>query len=529
MLELMSEAHITGPAIFRLSIRPKKQKQYSGYLRKFYTPLRPLLTCLFIFGALFPSCRPAEAQSRNVEELPADVGAYGLTYDGTSFWYSNPRTRRVYRVTRSARTSGYFVGNIRMYGMGYNPLDGFIYLGSSRRLIRINPATGAIENSIPVPVERVAGIAFGNDVWYLLEKGTGTIYFYNPELGRNIDSLITRKPELRDLAASRGYLWASDGKSGIIYRYRIEDRSLAGSISGPTRELRGLCFREGQLWVIRRGKSVVDIKRLPYTENDHYIISGEKTYKVRVKLSVRLPPRKRSGFLIVPQPPRNLTQTPRGIKTPDNSWSKRFSIASGERVFSRKIPASPAGGEKIEFAYEYRVTLNNIRFFLPKDFRPEEEDLDTSDAYYYSELDPEDFNKGNPFADLKTVLKSFAGRDRKASSYLFEALRKKGAAVRWVELYRPGNKTGPAESFRAAEVYIRNLGWLPLSLPLEDARNLQVYSRDDRTIQLYRLPDGRARGISPVYFGEGDSVGELRELKAITARPSVDVIPLNRN
>ncbi len=457
------------------------------------------------------------AQS-GAEEVPTvSRTPSGLTHDGTNFWYSDPRERRVYRIPPLGRAASYFVGNIRLYGIQFNPADGHVYLGSSKRLLKINPVTGGVAESISVPVSRVAGIAFGPGTWYLLEKGRGIVHFYSPELGRVIDTMRTGRKELRDIAVFRGNIWMTDGKTGVIYRYRAENKTLTGSVRGPAAKMRGLAFRRGQLWIINRGRGVIE--RLPYSETDHYIVSGESRYLVRVKVSMKIPGglARKDGHVIVLQPPTTTVQRPGAIQTADKQWRNRFFTGSGERVFSRFMKAGGGLlGKRLEFEYRYAVTARNIRWFIASNYKPGNEDLDESPAYFFTKWSPARFNQVRPHALLRDTLKRAKASD---GDSIWKALRESGMPARWTMNYRLEKTDGgdAGKQVAAAQVYLRNLGWVDLNPPLEDPENARLFSRNMDNIQLYRMPDIRARGRSIAYFVEGQRVSGARDIRAIPA------------
>ena len=180
-----------------------------------FKDLSEIFLTLLILICLPTRPQAQSTQSRVSAELPGSKSAYGLTHDGNNFWFSAPEERRLYRVSMKGEVSSFFIANIRMYGLKYNPANGLLYLGSERKILRINPITGGINDSIPVPVKRIAGIGIGPQLLYLLEKGNGIIHYFDPGLGRIIDSLHTGNHDLRDIAIYHGYFWLTDGKDSL--------------------------------------------------------------------------------------------------------------------------------------------------------------------------------------------------------------------------------------------------------------------------------------------------------------------------
>ncbi|MBI3396269.1 MAG: hypothetical protein HY042_10580, partial [Spirochaetia bacterium] len=135
---------------------------------------------LLLFTLSPLAVREVRPQPR-IEEFRGSPSAYGITYDGTNFWYSDPTERRVVRVPPTGRPQTFRMGNQAFFGMAFNPADGFLYVGSERKLLRVNTVTGGLDSTLPIPVPEIGGIAFGGALWYILERDTGILHYYDPK------------------------------------------------------------------------------------------------------------------------------------------------------------------------------------------------------------------------------------------------------------------------------------------------------------------------------------------------------------
>ena len=446
---------------------------------------------------------PAHSQvRRRLEEWPAPIAPYGITYDGTNFWYSDGQSRKIVRIPPSGRPDTFFIGNRKIFGISFNGTDGHIYAGSEGHLLRINPVAGGVEEGVSIPLPEIAGAAFGPGIWYVLEKGTGKIHLFDPSLGRILSSFDTGHTDARDIALYRGYLWVSDGESGIIFRFRASDGRRSGSLRGSVKNLRGLCFAEGQLWVVNRDEK--KIQRMPYTETDRFIAGGEKRYMVHVSMTFQVPATM-NGRVLILQPPNSEAQKARSVRALTAGWNDRTFTSSGERAFSREF------GEKdnrnVSFEYECLILVQNVRYFVPEDYVFAPESIETSAARYFIE-DEDDLNAPSPPASIRQI-KNIA--NERFSQDLWNEARQKNIPIRWTAAFTPGE--AKELSPPVSEIYVRSFGWVPLP-PEPGDREIRNFARNLDRVELYRMPDEKASGISPVFFTT-DQGFEIRNLQAI--------------
>ncbi len=432
------------------------------------------------------------AQSAFKERIPTAGQPYGIAYDGENFWYSEVQTHKITRIPPSGRAQSYSLGSHKILGITYNPSDGRIYAGSEKSLIVINPVTGAVDSHIPMPVEEIAGCVITSSIWYLLEKGTGRVLFYDPALKRVSGRLETGHPEAKDIALYRGTLWISD-ISGTIHRYSLSSSSLTGTLQGPADSLRGLCFVEGQLWIVnRQGQS---LQRLPYTETDFYITSGEIKYLMKVKISISIAPSSR-GSLIVLLPPNTQSQKIRSFRSLEDGWNDRSFTVSGERVLAR--PAGEATSRALTARYECIVTMQNVRYLVPENFRPGQENLETSPSRFYTTASQIDFNGADPHGRLTRIIRRLRQSPSEYSPGLLDLFEKENIPARWSVLFDAAQSGKSNTVSTSIQAYLRNFGWVPVDSAA--AEPFREFSSALNLIELYRMPDRGTRRISQVYL-----------------------------
>ncbi|MBX7058092.1 MAG: hypothetical protein K1X75_08485 [Leptospirales bacterium] len=465
---------------------------------------------------LIQALLPVDLAARRpaVEEYPAPFTPYGLAYDGGNFWYSDIRAQQIVRIPlagSNAQPQRVSMGDRRLYGMAFNPWDGSLYLGVENGALRISPLSGGIDARLRLPVSRVAGIAFGPDLWYLLEKGKGIIHLYDPQLQRTISQLHTGRPELRDITYYRESLWATDAERDLVLRLSPGDGALTGSLVTPASGPRGLTFADGQLWVVFRGTNT--LQRVSFAEQRYFILSGEERYRIRVRLRFQSPESGVQGRIIVLQPPNTSNQQVSGVRAITPGWENRDFTASGERVFEMRRRTTGA----VEFEYEFNAAVRNIRYLIPPDFRPEAEALRNGPAYYYYDGTESAFNDPGVFERLRL----------QAGAATEPSIRQAGAAARWQRLLELGPR-GAAQTPRqvnTVEAYLPGLGWLPINRSDASSEG-RVYERNARVIELFRQPDLLAEGQSAAFIVSEGTVSGSRKMIALPA--TVSAIPVSR-
>ncbi len=509
----------------------KKLPPSAPRTKKTYHVLLP--ASLAILALVFVS-EPGGAQASlsGTEELPLPRSPYGATFDGTHFWTTDIQERRLIRLSPGGRSVSTYLGRGRIYGVDFNPADGHLYVGGEKLLLRVNPVTVGRTDTVPVPVARVAGVAFQGPLWYLLEKGTGTIHVYDPGLKRILNGLRTGRPELRDIAMRGSGLWASDGKSGLVFRYRPIDGVLTGSLRAPSSELRGLTFREGQMWIVDRNRRA--LVRLPYSETEYSIVSGEKRYEVTVEVAFSPTPESK-GNLVLLLPMSTTTQQVTGVNIVSPGWQRGFT-RTGRAVAWRTLASATQGSVR----YTYRVSAQNARWYIPTGYVGPKENLTESAASGYLDAKDEDFNAGNPFDILGSLLPGGAnarsdaavvvpggrtiagggGAGAAVAAFVANA-RRRDLPSRWTVTARLDSAGELTATRLLAEVYLRGPGWVPAESDPSDRR---LFGLDATEIILFASPDGDVRGTGPLLSTQ-DPVGRGRTFSSVNSRTTLTILP----
>ncbi|MBI3395642.1 MAG: hypothetical protein HY042_07400, partial [Spirochaetia bacterium] len=303
------------------------------------------------------------------------------------------------------------------------------------------------------------------------------------------------------------------GRDGILYRFSPDRKVLTGSLRGPLDELRGLTFAEGQLWIVNRKRQTLE--RLPYTETDRYIASGEHKYSLRVKVTFSAPPRP-GGRILVLTPPSTESQKTRGISALSPGWSFDSFTASGERVFSRE---NGLPGERITLEYKASITAQNVRYLVPDDYAPGPEKTDGNAALsYFYDGSERSFQNDDPYVTLKALLIAYKLPINDTDKLLYD-LKKSSLPARWTRLFKL--KDAKFTPVLEAHAYLRGLGWIPVNPDTEG--RLRVFERKEETIEIYREPDRKASGASAVYHVSADTASGAREMTSIPAIVEVNL------
>jgi len=122
------------------------------------------------------------------------TGVQGLAYDGSDIWLCASGTdRHIYKVTYDGTnlypslSYAFPASGGTMRGMAFN--DGYLWLalsissGSSGKIYKINPQTGALIDSLNSPGKEPRGITFANGTLYCNDTSLDSVYSYNKTSG----------------------------------------------------------------------------------------------------------------------------------------------------------------------------------------------------------------------------------------------------------------------------------------------------------------------------------------------------------
>ncbi|MCB1169650.1 MAG: hypothetical protein KDK25_04920 [Leptospiraceae bacterium] len=296
--------------------------------------------------------------------FPVPGVPYGLAHDGEYFWFTELTGRKLYRADSKGRIQAYFYGNRYLYGIRFSPYDGYIYAGSRNCFYRYSPVTGKQLDRLSVPVDRVAGLAFGPGVIYLLEKGSGKVHVYSPDSGRILYSGSTGLKKARDIAFYRGQIWITEGDTGLIHRFDPDGFRPTGSLEAPSQTLRGLAFVKGELWILDRDR--LRLEPVFFSEGPNFIAGQEKNHSLVYRISWK--ELKDRALVVV------LPASGRGQRVGSPQLSGKYQItylADGTRVVLIRSATSGASG-----AVEFRIpiSLRSVHYLFQKSEAPEKKE-----------------------------------------------------------------------------------------------------------------------------------------------------------
>ncbi|PJZ31416.1 hypothetical protein [Leptospira kmetyi] len=429
------------------------------------------------------------------QEIKLTENAYGFTYDGTNFWYIDSTHRSLYRVDPSGRQESFSLNIPFLTGINFDPREGRIFVGARKLILKVEPNTGGVTERIPVPIEKIGGIASQDSLLYILDQENGKISILDKATGKLIGGFLTDRAQPRDLVFARDSIWVSDSSDGNIYRYNPNNGSVTGSIKTPSKEIRGMVFLGSRIFVVdRTGK---EVRKVSFVETDRFIASGETTHIMKVRITFSLNELSvAGGSLGVFQPPTTEHQRIRNLKMTDAGFKQDF-IGNG-RAFVKVLGVDDVKGKQtLEYSFEART--QNIRYYVTDDFLEKKESIG-------DDLKP--FLKGPPLGVQKNsyyVDKIFDARlFRNSMPALKKSLLDSGVPVR---SQYTATISGPnSVSFKdTMDVYVPGFGWAPVQnvKPASDESS-RVFKKGEESIDLFRA-ENWDEIQSPVFYKSRNS------------------------
>ncbi|TGK28055.1 hypothetical protein EHQ12_13575 [Leptospira gomenensis] len=445
------------------------------------------LIVLFCFVSV-----PALSQDQDIKLTD---GAYGFTYDGTNFWYIDSSHRSLYRVDPSGRQESFPMNIPFLTGIHFDPREGRIYVGSKKLILKVEPNTGGVTERIPVPVDKIGGVASQDSLLYILDQENGKISILDKATGRIIGGFLTDRAQPRDLVFARDSLWISDSSDGNIYRYNPNNGAITGSVKTPAKDIRGMVFLGSKIFVVdRTGK---EIRKISFVETDRFIASGEVTRQIKVRLTFSLDQLSiAGGSLAVLQPPTTEHQRIRNLKMGESGFKQDF--IGNARAFSKLLSVDDKKGKQT-LEYSFEVRTQNIRYYVTDDFLEKKERIG-------DDLKP--FLKGEPLNDQKNsyyVDKIFDARlFRNNISALKKNLIEAFIPVR--SLYSVSVQSAGPVSFKdSLEAYIPGFGWAPiLNVKPASDESSRVFKKGEESFDLFRA-ENLEDIVSPVFYKSRES------------------------
>ncbi|WP_078124615.1 hypothetical protein [Leptospira alexanderi] len=429
------------------------------------------------------------------QEIKLTENAYGLTYDGTNFWYLDSTHRSLYRVDPNGRQESFSLNIPFLAGISFDPREGRIFVGARKLVLKVEPNTGGVTERIPVPIEKIGGIASQNSLLYILDQENGKISILDKATGKLIGGFLTDRVQPRDLVFARDSIWVSDSSDGSIYRYNPDNGAITGSIKTPSKEIRGMVFLGSKIFIVdRAGK---EVRKISFVETDRFIASGETIHLMKIRVTFSLNQLSiAGGSLGIFQPPTTEHQRIRNLKINQPGFKQDF-IGNGKAFVKILGVDDSKGKQTLEYSFEVRT--QNIRYYVTDDFLEKRESIG-------DDLKP--FLKGESLETQRNsyyVDKIFDARlFRSTISALKKNLLDSGVPVR--SQYTVSISGPDSVSFKdTIDVYIPGFGWAPIqNVKLSSDESSRVFKKGEESIDLFRAENWNDIQ-SPIFYKSRDS------------------------
>ena len=148
--------------------------------------------------------------------------AIGICYDGANLWITGGGSQEIFNISI---INGEMIRAIRLSEGDYYYLDfrdPHIYLADklSNSIITVDPATGAMTDSIKAPSFAIDGFCFDGSNFWILEQSTLKIFVTDTD-GNLINTFRAPTEQPSGLAFSEGVIWMGD-KTGKIIKLRFD-------------------------------------------------------------------------------------------------------------------------------------------------------------------------------------------------------------------------------------------------------------------------------------------------------------------
>ena len=434
-------------------------------------------------------------------DIKTSDNPYGLTHDGSNFWYIDSRQRSIYRIDENGNRERFNLNIPGLTGIHFDPVEGRIFAAAGSKVYKIHPVTGKITDRIFLPLKNIRGLATHQGIIYLLGKDDGKVHFYDQGAKMMVGGFFSDLANPRDITLGRNSIWISEADNGNIFRYDPKSGKITGSIKAPAREVRGLVFTGARLWVVDSENKVV--KNLSFMETDRFIASNENKLKVTVSLSFNLDA-KSLGFaeIAVIPPPTTEYQRVREIEFKNPDFTSDFLF--GKIGYVKKLSIDDLKiGHKAEFTFS--LITYDLRYFINDDYYSSHEPI-PGDIITYSQA----ADKANDRSIKDYTGKLYDNRIyRKNFSDLYQKLNDYGFPVRSAINY----SVDTLQRETVFHPYLKSYGWIPLdSVPLKSGESSRYFTRNNNSFDLV-FSNGNEEIISPVFFRENPQA-EWKNIKA---------------
>ncbi|MDI7212550.1 hypothetical protein [Leptospira santarosai] len=429
------------------------------------------------------------------QEIKLTENAYGFTYDGTNFWYLDSTHRSLYRVDLNGRQESFSLNIPFLTGINFDPREGRIFVGARKLVLKVEPNTGGVTERIPVPIEKIGGVASQDSLLYILDQENGKISILDKATGKLIGGFLTDRAQPRDLIFARDSIWVSDSSDGNIYRYNPDNGAITGSIKTPSKEIRGMVFLGSKIFVVDRAAK--EVRKISFVETDRFIASGETIHLMKIRVTFSLNELSvAGGSLGIFQPPTTEHQRIRNLKINQPGFKQDF--IGNEKAFVKILGVDDSKGKQT-LEYSFEVRTQNIRYYVTDDFLEKKENIG-------DDLKP--FLKGKPLETQKNsyyVDKVFDARlFRSTMPALKKSLLDSSVPVR--SQYTVFISGPDSVSFKdTMDVYIPGFGWAPIqSVKPASDESSRVFKKGEESVDLFRA-ENWDEIQSPIFYKSRNS------------------------
>ncbi|WP_061205981.1 hypothetical protein [Leptospira santarosai] len=429
------------------------------------------------------------------QEIKLTENAYGFTYDGTNFWYLDSTHRSLYRVDLNGRQESFSLNIPFLTGINFDPREGRIFVGARKLVLKVEPNTGGVTERIPVPIEKIGGVASQDSLLYILDQENGKISILDKATGKLIGGFLTDRAQPRDLIFARDSIWVSDSSDGNIYRYNPDNGAITGSIKTPSKEIRGMVFLGSKIFVVDRAAK--EVRKISFVETDRFIASGETIHLMKIRVTFSLNELSvAGGSLGIFQPPTTEHQRIRNLKVNQPGFKQDF--IGNEKAFVKILGVDDSKGKQT-LEYSFEVRTQNIRYYVTDDFLEKKENIG-------DDLKP--FLKGKPLETQKNsyyVDKVFDARlFRSTMPALKKSLLDSSVPVR--SQYTVFISGPDSVSFKdTMDVYIPGFGWAPIqSVKPASDESSRVFKKGEDSVDLFRA-ENWDEIQSPIFYKSRNS------------------------
>jgi hypothetical protein len=456
-------------------------------LTQFQKLLKALIALLFLFSSInFSPIFAQEAKDYHLTDK-----AYGLAYDGVSFWFVDSNRRALIKINEIGQQEVFNLGIPNLRGISYDDRESKLLVVGQKVVFKIDPNSGGITERLSIPIENMGGIASVGNFYYILDLDLGKVMMYDRSNALLVGGFLTDRNRPRDLCFGRDSIWISDSADNTIYRYDAKSGKITGSIKSNTKSLRGLLLSGQKLWVVDR--EAKEIKNIPFVETERFIASGEEEFTLEVTLKFHIDTVSLSKAQIaILHPPSNEQQRIRSVKFFDPTFTPSF--LQKNRAHIKKMSIEDSIGEQV---LRYRFTSRNqyLKYYVGDDY------LDKGTAFSADIAPFRDATKENPKFFPRDYLQSLEEiRKQTPSANEFrERLIELGFAVQPFRMIR--FEKGRAKAILdSLSFFLPSFGWLPVvDIALPPNADKRYFEKKDGDLILYQSLNS-VPSVSPVYF-----------------------------